>query len=243
MKLIALLYALVAYAGFVGWFLYAICFLHDWYVPKTINSGEAGPVGAAIAVNLGLVLLFGLQHTVMARGGFKRWWTGVVPSHLERSTFVLVSAVLLSAILWLWQPMPATVWHFEQPAVAALMYGLSLLGAATVLYTTFLIDHWDLVGLRQVWAYCRGAAPAGPVFKERSLYRVMRHPMMLGILIWFWATPHMTQGHLLWAGAFTAYVLMGIHVEERGLAAELGEDYQEYRKRVPMLLPRLPRRG
>ena len=188
-------------------------------------------------MNLGFVLLFAAQHTVMARAGFKRWWTRIVPTPIERSTFVLIAAILLSLLLWQWRPLPETIWRVEQPALAAALLALSVGGAALVLYVTFLIDHWDLVGLRQAWAYFRGAPPAPPAFKERLLYRWVRHPMMVGMLVWFWATPHMTQGRLLFNAVMTAYILFGIYVEERGLLAELGEDYLRYRERVPALVP------
>lgn len=238
----AILYALIAYAGFNGWFVYAIGFLGEWGVPKAINDGPACSLGEALAVNLGIVLLFAVQHTIMARSGFKRWWARIVPASLERTTFVLIAVAILSLLLWQWRPIPGDLWNIEQPIVAGLLRGLMLLGALTVLYTTFLIDHWDLVGLRQAWAYFQSEPPAPPVFKEKSLYRWVRHPMMLGMLVWLWATPHMTWGHLLFAGSLTAYVLLGIRVEERSLRQELGESYEEYRSRVPMLLPR-PRRG
>ncbi|QDT70435.1 NnrU protein [Planctomycetes bacterium MalM25] len=237
----AILYALVAYAAFNGWFLYAIGFLGEWIVPKAINDGPACSLGEALAVNLGIVLLFAVQHTIMARSRFKQWWTRIIPAGLERSTFVLITAAILSLLLWQWRPIPGDLWNIQQPVIAGLLRGLMLLGALTVLHTTFLIDHWDLVGLRQAWAYFKGEAPAPPVFKEKSLYRWVRHPMMLGMLVWLWATPHMTWSHLLFAGALTGYVLIGIRVEERSLRQELGESYEEYRNRVPMLLPRFHR--
>lgn len=236
----ALLYALIAYAAFNGWFLYAIAFLGEW-APKSINDGPACSLGEALAVNVGIVLLFAVQHTIMARSGFKRWWTRIIPAALERSTFVLIAALILSLLLWQWRPIPGDLWNIEQPIVAGALRGLMLLGALTVLYTTFLIDHWDLVGLRQAWASFKGETPAAPVFKEKSLYRWVRHPMMLGLIVWLWATPHMTWGHLLFAASLTAYVLIGVRIEERSLRQELGDSYEEYRRRVPMLVPRLPR--
>lgn len=236
----ALLYALIAYAAFNGWFLYAIAFLGEW-APKSINDGPPCSLGEALAVNVGIVLLFAVQHTIMARSGFKRWWTRIIPAALERSTFVLIAAVILSLLLWQWRPIPSDLWKIEQPIVAGALRGLMLLGALTVLYTTFLIDHWDLVGLRQAWASFKGEPPASPVFKEKSLYRWVRHPMMLGLIVWLWATPHMTWGHLLFAASLTAYVLIGVRIEERSLRQELGDSYEEYRRRVPMLVPRLPR--
>ena len=238
-RLLVLLFAVLAYSGFFGWFLYAICFLAEWSVPKTINSGPEEPLAASLLINLSLVLVFALQHTVMARSGFKRWWKQFIPDAAERGVFVMISALVLGLLLWQWRPLPQTLWNIQQPTLAALLRGLSLTGAGIVLYATFLIDHWDLVGLRQAWAYFRKREPVAPVFTEPAAYRLVRHPMMVGVLIWFWATPHMTWGHLLFAVSMTIYVVIGICFEERGLLDELGDDYADYRRRVPALIPRL----
>lgn len=236
------LYGAASYVLFLGAFVYAIGFVCNLIVPKTLDSGVAGSMTEAIIVNTLLVALFGIQHSVMARPGFKRWWTGFVPEVIERSTYVLLTNLLLFLMFWQWRPMPELVWSIEQPIARAALYGLGAGGWLLVLYATFLIDHFDLFGLRQVYLYLRGRPYTHPPFATPTLYRLIRNPIMLGWFIAFWATPVMTQSHLLFAIAITIAGLVGILFEERDLLQILGEPYRRYRQRTPMLLP-IPRRG
>ncbi|MCK6471697.1 MAG: isoprenylcysteine carboxylmethyltransferase family protein [Planctomycetes bacterium] len=236
-KLISLLYGVVCYAVFFLAFLYAIAFVGNWFAPKTIDSGDAASLGESLAVNLVLLSLFAGQHTIMARPGFKHWFTKFAPAQVERSTFVLASSLLLILMYWQWRPMTGVVWSVENPAGRAVLVGLCGLGWLTVLLSTFLIDHFDLFGLRQVWLHFRGAEYTHHKFQTRALYKYVRHPIMLGFAIAFWATPDMTVGHLLFAGMTTGYIIVGIQFEERDLVSFLGDDYAAYRRQVPMLLP------
>jgi protein-S-isoprenylcysteine O-methyltransferase Ste14 len=231
------LYGIVAYLAFFVTILYMIGFLGDFLVPKTVDSGEIGPVSLAIGINVLLVALFALQHTIMARPAFKKTWTEVVPKPIERSTFVLVASAILALIFWQWRPIPATIWHFEALPVRAVFYAVFFIGWAVVFYSSFLIDHFDLFGLRQVGSYLVGREYTHPPLKTRSLYKHIRHPLMLGFLIAMWATPTMTVGHLVFAGAFTLYIFMGIAFEERDLKRFLGHGYARYAEETPMLLP------
>jgi protein-S-isoprenylcysteine O-methyltransferase Ste14 len=220
-------------------FLYAIGFVTGAWVPKHIDSGQAGSLATALAINLGLLGLFAVQHSGMARPGFKRWWTRLVPAPVERSTYVLVSSLLLLALFWFWRPMPQVLWEIEHPAARMAIYGVSMLGWLLVLTSTFLINHWELFGLRQVW---RSGQPLEQALEQpfviRALYRIVRHPMMLGFLIAFWAAPTMTVGHLLFAAATTGYIVVAVRfLEERDLLAQFGDTYRQYQRRVPMLLP------
>ncbi len=238
MRLIGLLYALFAYGTFNLWFLYSIGFLNEWLVPKHINSGSP-PENWLVAaiINTGLILLFGIQHTIMARPWFKKWLSNYLPPELERSTFLLASSAVFALIIWYWQPIPMSLWRIDNPGLANLIKGVSVAGGLLILYSTFLVDHWDLVGLRQAFSYLRNQPLQPPEFKERSLYLWIRHPMMLGVLIWVWATPNLTYGHLLFSLLMTFYIFIGISFEERGLMNELGDDYRDYRNRVPMIIP------
>jgi len=236
-KAMTLFYGVVAYMAFFGTILYMIGFVADRWVPKGINDGLTGPVGLAVAINLALVLSFGVQHTIMARPAFKRWWTQFVPKAVERSTFVLASSAILAATFWLWRPIPGTVWQVENSLGQMAIYGFFALGWFLVFFSSFLINHFDLFGLRQVFLAFKNR-PYTPVpVKVVSLYRLVRNPLMLGFLIAMWATPHMTLGHLLFAAAMTTYIFIGIQFEERTLSKELGEEYQAYRARTPMLIP------
>jgi protein-S-isoprenylcysteine O-methyltransferase Ste14 len=212
-------------------------------VPKAINDGILAPTGTAIAINCALLALFGLQHSIMARPGFKRWWTTIVPAPIERSTYVLLASLILLLLFWQWRPITSSVWHVEAQWARMLLIGVSLLGWLLVLYGTFVIDHFDLFGLRQSYLYLIGRPYAHPPFVERALYRVVRHPLMLGFIIAFWSTPDMTGGHLLFALVTTLYILVAIQFEERDLLQILGEDYRRYRLRTSMLLPLWKRRG
>ena len=242
-RTVAFVYGLAAYAVFLVTFLYAIGFVENVVVPKSVDSGLDGPGGQALVVNILLLGLFGLQHSVMARPQFKRWWTRSVPPAVERSTFVLLASLLLGLMMWQWRPMSSIVWHMGQSVGRAALIALSYGGWLLVLYGTFIIDHFDLFGLRQVFLHLRGIPYTQPPFVERSVYKLIRHPLMLGFIIAFWAAPTMTQGRLLFAVVATAYILVGIRLEERDLLAMLGEDYRLYRMRTPMLLPFLNKRG
>lgn len=235
-KAVSLSYGVACYLIFLGTFLYAIGFVGNLVVPKSIDSGLAVPLGEAVAVNVLLLGLFAVQHSVMARPAFKRWWTRFVPPQVERSTYVLASSLALILLFWLWRPMPGLVWEAEQP-VAAVLWVVFGVGWVLVLISTFLLDHFDLFGLRQVFVYARGQPHIPPPFRTPALYRVVRHPIMLGFLIAFWATPTMTWGHLLFAGMTTAYILVGVFLEERDLKHAFGGTYEDYRQRVGMIVP------
>jgi protein-S-isoprenylcysteine O-methyltransferase Ste14 len=242
MKFLTAAYGVACYLVFLGTFLYALGFVGNLIVPKSIDSGPAVPLTEAVAVNVLLLGLFAVQHSVMARPAFKRWWTRAVPPHVERSTYVLASSLALILLFWQWRPMPDVVWEAGPPwsAVLRALFGV---GWAVVLVSTFLIDHFDLFGLRQVVLFARGWPYTPPPFRVRGLFRVVRHPIMLGFLIAFWATPMMTWGHLLFAGVTTAYIVAGVGLEERDMRRTFGDTYDQYRRRVGMLLPRLGGRG
>ncbi len=227
---------LAVYGVFLATFLYFIGFVGGFGVPKALDDGAVGPVGAAIALNGSLLAVFAIQHTVMARPAFKRWWVRIVPPALERTIFVATTVGIVIALVIFWRPMPGTVWHVEAP-VALLIHGFFWLGWGIVLLSTFLIDHFELFGVRQVVDFARGREPSPPQFRERLLYRHTRHPLMLGFLIAFWATPHMTWGHLLFAALTTGYILVALVIEERTLVALHGTVYEDYRARVPKLIP------
>jgi protein-S-isoprenylcysteine O-methyltransferase Ste14 len=231
-----------AYLTFQVSFLYLFAFLAGIVVPKTVDSGEAGTLASAIAVNTLLLAMFALQHGVMARDTFKSWLTKWVPEPLERSIFVIAASSVLGLLYWLWQPIPAVVWDVQLPWLRGVMWSVFVAGILLVLYTSFLIDHFDLFGLRQVWLHYHGRPYAPVPFSAHSLYRCVRHPMMLGLLLAFWSVPTMTWGHVLFSALMTGYVVVGIHMEERSLVRKLGEDYRGYRERTPMLIPWFPDR-
>jgi protein-S-isoprenylcysteine O-methyltransferase Ste14 len=235
---LTLAYGVGTYLFFFCTFLYLIGFVGNWMVPKGIDDGApASSSGAAVAVNLLLLALFAVQHTVMARPAFKQVWTRWVPWHLERTTYVLISTAILAFLAWQWRPLPTPIWQFENPFAVLLLSGLSLVGWMVVLVSTFLIDHFELFGLTQTVSYAMGRPHEPPKFKERLFYRWVRHPLMLGFLIAFWATPTMSQGHLLFAAATTAYILIAVQIEERTLVHLHGDRYRDYQHRVSMLLP------
>jgi protein-S-isoprenylcysteine O-methyltransferase Ste14 len=236
-----LLYGVACYAVFFATFLYAIGFIGNLWVPKAMDSARSTSVGAAVLIDLGLLGLFALQHSVMARPAFKRAWTKVIPESAERSTYTLLSSLALILLFWLWRPVGGTVWNVENETARVALYAAYAFGWALLLYVTFLLDHFDLFGLRQVWLQFRGRAYTHVPFKTPTLYRWVRHPLYVGWLIIFWATPAMTVTHLLFALMTTAYILIAIQLEERDLVAALPE-YGEYRKRVPMLVPGTKRR-
>jgi protein-S-isoprenylcysteine O-methyltransferase Ste14 len=234
---VVLVCGLAVYAIFLFTFCYMIGFVGNWVVPKSIDSGVSGALVPSAIVNLVLMSLFAVQHSTMARLKFKAWWTTIVPEPVERSTYVWLTSLILLLMAWQWRPMTAVVWHVDSGALAGILHGVYFLGWGTVLYSTVLIDHFDLFGVRQVTLYARGEDYTPVHFQLRSLYRVMRHPLLAGFMIAFWATPHMTAGHLLFAVVTTAYMLVGIQLEERTLLAMLGDDYAQYRDRVSMLVP------
>lgn len=233
----------VSYALFFASFLYAIGFMGNFLVPKSIDSGATGPLGTALLINGALLMLFAVQHSVMARPGFKQWWTKFVPEPLERPIYVLASSVALILLFWLWRPMGGTIWHVENTLGVSLLYGVFAAGWLLILVSTFLINHFDLFGLRQPWLYFRGKKYTPLTFTTPWPYRVVRHPLYVGWLIAFWATPTMTSAHLVFAIATTAYILVAIRLEEKDLVDAHGTDYENYRKSVPMLIPGLKSNG
>jgi protein-S-isoprenylcysteine O-methyltransferase Ste14 len=243
-RLTAFLYGLVAYAVFFVAFLYAVGFVAGLVVPKSIDGGPISPIGEALVVDLLLMTLFALQHSVMARRQFKQWWTQYVPRPVERSTYVLFASLTLILLFWQWRPMPAILWHVEQPEVATTITAVSFLGWLIVLTSTFLINHFELFGLQQVGNNLTGLESPAPRFRTPLYYKFVRHPIYLGFIIAFWATPTMSVGHLVFAGVTTAYIFVGIFLEERDLVDIFGDEYRRYRQRVSMLLPwRYPTKG
>jgi protein-S-isoprenylcysteine O-methyltransferase Ste14 len=237
-RVAALVYGVTSYLVFLGSLLYAVAFTGNYLVPKSIDAGSGDELVQSILIDVMLLGLFAVQHSVMARPTFKRWWTTIVPASCERSTYVLISSLLLILIFWQWQPIVTTIWQVEGvPAI--LLTTINWSGWLTALASSYMIDHFDLFGLRQVFGALRGAAARAHPFTTPLLYRVVRHPIMLGFLLAFWATPHMTAGHLLFAIMTTGYVLVGIRLEERDLVAQFGTSYEQYRRRVPALMPRL----
>ena len=236
-KTLSFLYGVAAYAVFLLAFLYAIGFVGNIVVPKSIDSGPASSLSQSLLINVLLLGLFAVQHTIMARPAFKEWWTKLVAVRIERSTFVLVTSLILLLLYWQWRPMTYVTWSVEQSTVRMLLWALFGLGWLTVLWSTFMINHFDLFGLRQVWLHLRGREYHHLALRMTALYKYLRHPIMLGFIVAFWATPHMTAGHLLFAVATTGYILIGIQFEERDLVRFLGQGYEDYRRRVPMLIP------
>ena len=227
----------MAYLTFFVAFLYAIGFVGDFVVPKSIDSGAESSTTEAVAVNLLLMSLFAVQHSVMARQQFKQWWTQYVPKPVERSTYVLLASLCLLLLFWQWRPMPAIVWQVNDPDVAVTVATVSLGGWIIVLTSTFMINHFELFGLHQVANHLTDREMPAPRFRTPLYYKLVRHPIYLGFIIAFWAAPVMTVGHLLFAAVTTAYILVGIFLEERDLVELFGDQYRQYRKQVSMLLP------
>ena len=240
----ALVFAIVAYAIFFATFLYLIPFVGDLVlVPRTVDVGPDSPLVAAIAIDVALITLFGLQHSVMARQGFKRWWTQFVPRPAERSVYVLASSLALIILMSLWRPIDAVVWNVGDPLVSDLIWVVFWLGWGMVLLSTFLLNHFELFGLQQAWFYARGREASPPEFRQPLFYRWIRHPLYLGFFMAFWAAPEMTAGHLLLAAGMSVFMLIAIQYEEKDLVAWFGKDYEDYRQRAGMLLPRFRRRS
>lgn len=238
MTVLGLIYGVVAYVVFLASFLYAIGFVGGIYVPKSIDVGNVTALSIALPIDALLLAMFAVQHSVMARPAFKRVWTTIVPASVERTTYVLASSLVLILLFWQWRPMPTPVWQITNPAGQTVLYALFFAGWLLVLVSTFAIDHFDLFGLRQVWLNFRGVEYTHPPFSTSGLYRHVRHPIMLGFIIAFWAAPTMSVGHLLFALATTGYILIALQLEEHDLVQVLGDSYREYRRRVPMMLPR-----
>lgn len=240
-RFLVFLYGLICYVFFLGTFLYAIGFVGNMVVPKSIDSGVSSPMGSAFLFNAVLLVLFVIQHTIMARPGFKRAWTKIIPKAMERSTFVLITNIILCFMFWQWRPVTDIVWQVESAAGAMVLNILFWVGFGMVLISTFIIDHFELFGLRQVTDYLLKKESRPPVFTEKFLYKMVRHPLMLGFLIAFWATPNMTAGHLFFSIMTTGYIFFGIAFEERDLKTFHGEAYREYASRVPMVIPFMKR--
>jgi protein-S-isoprenylcysteine O-methyltransferase Ste14 len=242
-RFLGFLYGVIVYFFFLATFLYAIGFVINLPGLRTIDSGPVGDRVTTVLIDLALLGLFAIQHSVMARQGFKRWWTKIVPPAMERSTFVLLASLVLAALIAHWRPMPDLVWSVENPVGQIVLYALFGLGWAILFTATFLINHFELFGLQQVFENLRGRSVTPIKFKTPGLYKVSRHPIYLGLVLGFWATPQMSEGHLLFAIGTTAYIFIGIFFEERDLIANFGDEYRRYRQRVPMLFPFFKKSG
>jgi protein-S-isoprenylcysteine O-methyltransferase Ste14 len=238
-KKLIFLYGILAYFAFSFVFLYAIGFFNNLIVPKSIDTGASSPFWQALWIDAGLICLFAIQHSVMARPGFKRVWTRIVPKAIERSTYVLLASLVFALLYWQWRPLPERIWDIEAAWGQLLMWGLYGLGWAVVIVSTFMISHTHLFGLKQVYDHLRGQKLSSPAFKTTGFYHYIRQPMNLGLLIAFWATPHMTVGHLVFSVAATGYILVALRLEERDLIQVFGDKYRNYQKKVPMLIPRI----
>lgn len=236
-------YGVFCYLIFLATFLYAVGFIGNFGVPTTLDGPASGPFWESLLIDVGLLTLFAVQHSVMARKWFKDWWTRAIPKPIERSTYVLFSSLALILMFWLWRPLGGVVWSVEAPAGRLVLHFLFAFGWGLVLVSTFLINHFDLFGLRQVWLYLRGQSDTSGRFVTPGPYRWVRHPLYVGWLFAFWMTPLMTFAHLLFAIATTAYILLAIQFEERDLVREYGETYENYKRSVPMLVPIPGKRG
>jgi len=238
-KILAALYSVVVYVLFLGVFLYAIGFVENLLVPKSIDSGPSGPLAGTLLTDTALLLLFAVQHSIMARPGFKRAWTRIVPEEIERSTFVLFASLALALLCWQWRALPQTVWNIDESVAQTALLVVSWSGWALLLISTFLISHFQLFGLTQGFARLLGREVPDTGFATPFLYRWLRHPLYTGFILAFWAAPHMSLGHLYFAVATTGYILVGIWFEERDLIAHFGDRYVQYRATVGMLVPKI----
>ncbi|MHC4239768.1 MAG: methanethiol S-methyltransferase [Planctomycetota bacterium] len=240
MRAIVFVYGTISYFIGLGALMYMIGFVGNLsFLPKTIDSGTPGPLAVSVLVNVALILLFGLQHAVMARKGFKKAITKIIPAAAERSTFVLMTGIVLSLIMWQWRPIPTTVWDVQNGIAQYAIYGLFCGGWALLVYASFVINHFELFGLQQIWFNLIKKPIPKISFKMPLLYKVVRHPIMLGVLIGIWSIPHMTIGHLVFALSMTGYIVIGVKMEERDLIANHGERYVTYKEQVPALIPSL----
>ncbi len=242
MRILIFLYGLVSYALFLVVFLYAIGFVGNLVVPRGIDGGEVGSLTTALGINTALLAVFAVQHTLMARPAFKVSWTKIIPPIAERSTYVMVTNLLFIVLFWQWRPMPELVWSVGASG-AAVLWTVFWFGWGIVLLATFMIDHFDLFGMRQVTMHLQGKPYTEPAYVERFFYSFVRHPLMLGFIVAFWAAPQMSQGRLLFAGMTTVYILVALHIEERDLLKAHGDDYRSYQSRVPMIVPFLKKRA
>ena len=236
-RLLVFVYGVICYVIFFLTFLYAIGFVSGFLVPKGIDSNPSTAISEALLIDAALLGIFAIQHSVMARPAFKRWWTQFVPEPMERSTYVLLASLALILLFWQWRPIGGEIWSVTNETARVVLLAFAALGWTTVLVGTFLINHFDLFGLRQVYLHFQGKPYTPLKFGTPFLYKIVRHPIMLGFIIAFWATPHMTAAHLVFAIATTAYILIAIQFEEHDLAAGLGQPYEDYRRRVRMILP------
>lgn len=236
-KVLIFLYGIICYVMFLGTFLYAVFFIADLIVPKTIDSGTAGAFGQSLLIDAILLSIFAIQHTGMARPAFKKWWTRVIPKHMERSTYVLLANLSLILLFWKWRPMPDVIWSVGSQWGQAVIWALFVAGWFILLTGTFMINHFHLFGLKQVYEGLQNKQLSSPKFMSPGYYKYIRHPLMLGFIIGFWATPEMTLGHLIFSIAATGYILVALKFEEHDLITYHGDTYIEYKKRVPMLIP------
>ena len=240
-KILTVLYGVGGYALGVGSLVYLIGFVGNIAVPKSIDTGVQTPLIQAVIINLALIAIFSIQHSIMARPGFKQWWTRMVPPPVERSTYVWIAGLLMSLIMWQWRPIPGQVWQVGNSLGITVLMALFWIGWVTAFAATFMINHFDLFGLRQVYLSLREQPYTHPEFQTKAFYKLLRHPIMLGFLIAFWSAPTMTVSRFVFAMGFTVMVLIGIYLEERDLAEFIGPEYARYRSEVPMLVPRLPK--
>ncbi len=238
-KVFIFMYGVLCYLFFFGVILYLIGFMGNLLVPKGVDTGTSSSLMSALCINIGLIALFGVQHSVMARPTFKAWITQYLPQSMERSTFVLMSSLVVAFVMWQWQPMTEIVWSIKNPIGKGIMYGLFAMGWGLLFLSTFLIDHFELFGLKQGFQQFKTYRPVTPTFKTPWLYKLVRHPMMVGIMIGLWATPLLTIGHGLFAFSMTLYILIGIHFEEKDLVKTFGDEYRAYQKKVPKIIPDL----
>lgn len=237
-RLLALLGGIICYViGAGAYFIGLSGFMANLLGPYSIDNGVESALPAALIINISLIILFGLPHSLMARKSFKAWWTRIIPPAMERSVFMLQSGLFAGLLIWQWRAIPTTIWRVDSPLFEGVIWALYFIGWAIAFISTFLINHFELSGLQQVYAYWRGTKPTPPTFRTPFLYRVVRHPMQLGVIIAFWSAPHMTVGRFVFAVGMTIYIIIGIHFEERDLVRRFGESYRAYQRATPRLIP------